>query len=172
MHCWEFIGFQGGRNPRYTACPPLDAEGRQTFPMAQLQFDELVVRRIQATHKYLPPHRDCLGICCQRFIQLDMTCGAITSLSLLLYGQAKLSPATIMGGSEYWNGPTKAVYPSFVYCNRSVPSILASGCSTATTPPNECSDTHDAYGDTFRPVEITGSGTAHICAMLCRPFSP
>ena len=70
---------------------------------------------------------------------------------------SKLSPSTIMGGSEYWNGPTKSVYPFWYYCNRSVASIPNSGCSTAATPPNECSDTHDQYGDAFRPIEITGS---------------
>ena len=69
-HNYSDSSLEGGRNPRYTACPPIDKSGRPTFPTAQLQFDELV---------------------------------------------AKLSPSTIMGGSEYWNGPTKAVYPSF-YC--------------------------------------------------------
>ena len=134
-HNYSDSSLEGGRNPRYTACPPIDKSGRPTFPAAQLQFDELV---------------------------------------------AKLSPSTIMGGSEYWNGPTKAVYPSFYCesacnlnvrsehcsqhvlfvvsllatllrdtvrrwgpdCNRSVPSIAASGCTH--------DGRHDAYGPSSR----------------------
>jgi hypothetical protein len=43
-HNYSDGSLEGGRNPRYTACPPLDSAGKQTFPMAQLQFDELVTK--------------------------------------------------------------------------------------------------------------------------------
>ena len=64
---------------------------------------------------------------------------------------------TIMGGSEYWNGPTKPQYPNFYYCNRSMADIPGSGCVGHHTPPGECSDEHSQFGDSFRPIEITGS---------------
>ena len=99
-------------NPRFTACPPVDARGKAPFPLAQIAFDKLV---------------------------------------------AELSPETIMGGSEYWNGPTNAQYPNWYYCNRSVDDIPGSGCVGHHTPPGECSDEHSQFGDSFRPIEITGS---------------
>ena len=45
---------------------------------------------------------------------------------------AKLSPSTIMGGSEYWNGPTRAPYPFWYYCNRADPA----------SPPSEAFSTY------------------------------
>lgn len=62
-----------------------------------------------------------------------------------------------MGGSEYWNGPTRPPYPFWSYCNRSDPKIPNSGCWAPPLPHDECSDTHGPAGDAYRPIEITGS---------------
>eukprot|EP01047_Picozoa_sp_COSAG01_P012633 COSAG01_NODE_574_length_15291_cov_18.398368_2_plen_299_part_00 len=66
----------------------------------------------------------------------------------------QLSPATIMGGSEYWNGPTRPQYPFWYYCNRSHATIEESGCWAPPVSHNECSDAHGPAGDSFRETFV------------------
>jgi hypothetical protein len=66
----------------------------------------------------------------------------------------QLSPSTIMGGSEYWNGPTRPQYPFWYYCNRSHATIEESGCWAPPVSHNECSDAHGPAGDSFREIFV------------------
>jgi hypothetical protein len=71
----------------------------------------------------------------------------------------RVSPSTIMGGSELWNGPTTPQYPNWYYCNLSDPLISHSGCGSVNDTAHgiDSTDAHGQYGVSYRPLELTES---------------